>query len=270
MRSRRKAGFLALLAGALVAGVLLALTGVAGARTADKPGKGKGRAKVTLCHKGHTIRVGAPAVPAHLRHGDTLGPCGAAAPARGTATLTVIKHVVNDNGGTKSASDFTLTINGVSASGPNSFAGSETGVTKTITRLGAYSVTETLPAGYERIGVWPTCSGTIQPGQHKTCVITNSDVPATLTVIKHVVNNNGGTKTAPDFTMTISGVKAVGGNSFAGSEAGVTKTLSSVGSYSVGESSPPGYALTGTSADCFGTIAPGQHKTCTLTNDDLP
>jgi Prealbumin-like fold domain len=89
-------------------------------------------------------------------------------------------------------------------------------------------------------------------------------------VIKHVVNNNGGTKTAPDFTMTISGVNAVGGNSFAGSEAGVTKTLSSVGSYSVGESSPPGYALTGTSADCFGTIAPGQHKTCTLTNDDLP
>jgi Prealbumin-like fold domain len=270
MRSRRNAGFLALLAGALVAGVLLALTGVAGARTADKPGEGKGRAKVTLCHKGHTIRVGAPAVPAHLRHGDTLGHCGAAAPARGTATLTVIKHVVNDNGGTKSASDFTLTINGVSASGPSSFAGSETGVTKTITSFGAYSVSETLPAGYERIGVWPTCSGTIQPGQHKTCVITNSDVPATLTVIKHVVNNNGRTKTAADFTITISGVTVAGGNSFAGSEAGVTKTLTSLGDYSVGESSPVGYVLTGTSADCFGTIVLGQHRTCTLTNDDLP
>ena len=32
--------------------------------------------KVTLCHKGkNTITVGAAAVPAHLRHGDTLGPC---------------------------------------------------------------------------------------------------------------------------------------------------------------------------------------------------
>jgi hypothetical protein len=32
--------------------------------------------KVTLCHKGKkTISVGASAVPAHQRHGDTLGPC---------------------------------------------------------------------------------------------------------------------------------------------------------------------------------------------------
>ena len=38
--------------------------------------------KVTLCHippgnpdAAHTITVGAPAVDAHLAHGDTLGPC---------------------------------------------------------------------------------------------------------------------------------------------------------------------------------------------------
>jgi hypothetical protein len=32
--------------------------------------------KVTLCHKGRvTISVGAPAEPAHLRHGDRLGVC---------------------------------------------------------------------------------------------------------------------------------------------------------------------------------------------------
>jgi hypothetical protein len=41
-------------------------------------------------------------------------------------------------------------------------------------------------------------------------------------------------------------VNAVGGNSFAGSEAGVTKTLTSVGAYSVDESSPTGYTLTTT------------------------
>lgn len=32
--------------------------------------------KVTLCHHGEkTISIGAGGVPAHLRHGDTLGPC---------------------------------------------------------------------------------------------------------------------------------------------------------------------------------------------------
>ena len=34
-----------------------------------------GQPKVTLCHKGKTITVGAPAARAHLRHGDRLGPC---------------------------------------------------------------------------------------------------------------------------------------------------------------------------------------------------
>jgi len=31
--------------------------------------------KVTICHKGNTIRVGRPAVRAHLDHGDTIGTC---------------------------------------------------------------------------------------------------------------------------------------------------------------------------------------------------
>jgi len=42
--------------------------------------------KVTICHRTgpkrsprfHTIRVSESAVPAHLRHGDALGPCGSA------------------------------------------------------------------------------------------------------------------------------------------------------------------------------------------------
>jgi hypothetical protein len=35
----------------------------------------KGQEKVTLCHNGHPITVAAPAVPAHLEHGDLVGVC---------------------------------------------------------------------------------------------------------------------------------------------------------------------------------------------------
>jgi hypothetical protein len=42
---------------------------------AARNGKGGGRAKVVLCHKGKTLTVGAPARAAHLRHGDNLGAC---------------------------------------------------------------------------------------------------------------------------------------------------------------------------------------------------
>jgi len=42
-------------------------------------GQGGGQNKVTICHQGdegpETITVAAPAIPAHLAHGDTLGPC---------------------------------------------------------------------------------------------------------------------------------------------------------------------------------------------------
>ena len=40
-----------------------------------KKGQGKGQDKVTICHKGQTIQVAAPAVKAHLKHGDSLGAC---------------------------------------------------------------------------------------------------------------------------------------------------------------------------------------------------
>ena len=31
--------------------------------------------KIIVCHNGHTIRVNEKALPAHIAHGDTLGPC---------------------------------------------------------------------------------------------------------------------------------------------------------------------------------------------------
>jgi len=42
--------------------------------------------KVTICHKGHTITISRSALPAHLRHGDTIGPCGGVAGASASRT----------------------------------------------------------------------------------------------------------------------------------------------------------------------------------------
>lgn len=100
-----------------------------------------------------------------------------------------------------------------------------------------------------------------------TCATPPPPAPATLRVIKTVVNNNGGTAVASDFTLNVTGTN-VSPNSFAGSVAGVDVTLDA-GSYSVTEPVvPAGYLQTG-SGDCSGTIAAGETKTCTITNDDI-
>jgi hypothetical protein len=41
----------------------------------EEHGRGWGQQKVTLCHKGKTLTVGAPALTAHLNHGDSKGVC---------------------------------------------------------------------------------------------------------------------------------------------------------------------------------------------------
>ena len=95
------------------------------------------------------------------------------------------------------------------------------------------------------------------------------ELTAHLVVIKHVINDEGGSAVAGDFTITVSGVTVVGGNAFPGAEApGTTKTLSSVGDYSVEETAGPAGYYVLYSADCSGTIALGETKTCTVTNND--
>ncbi|MDX6510824.1 MAG: hypothetical protein QOE36_328 [Gaiellaceae bacterium] len=177
--------------------------------------------------------------------------------------LTVVKHVINDDGGTGVAGDFTITVDDPGTN-PAAFPGSEAGTNVTVDP-GAYGVTEGAHAGYT-VSYSTDCNATLAIGQTKTCTITNDDIAPVLNVVKHVVNNNGGTAVAGDFQITVDD-PGTNPPSFPGAEAGTNVTVDP-GAYGVTEGTHPGYTVT-YSADCNATLAIGQTKTCTITNDDV-
>jgi len=132
---------------------------------------------------------------------------------------------------------------------------------------GTYTVSEgTEPAGYSWVSTTNGGSVTVTSGGSHDIYITNKQEAATLIVTKHVVNDNNGNGVAGNFTMNVTGTN-VSDASFPGEETGTTITLDA-GSYSVDEDSFPGYGKS-LGADCRGTIAFGETKTCTITNDDI-
>ncbi len=181
--------------------------------------------------------------------------------------LTVIKHVINDHGGTAIAANWTMNVTGADVSSTG-FSGQETpGVTVTLD-AGAYSVDESGGVPNYTKSLSADCSGTIAIGESKTCTITNDDIQPSLTIIKNVVNDHGGTAVVGNWTMDIAGTD-VSSTGFPGQGSPGVKIGLDAGAYSVSESGgPSGYAAS-FSADCSGTIAIGETKTCTITNDDI-
>jgi uncharacterized repeat protein (TIGR01451 family) len=182
------------------------------------------------------------------------------------AHLIVIKHVINDDGGLKDAADFSTTISGVSTVNPTASGAESPGVDNILTTVGSYSVDEGAHDGYSKT-LSADCTGTIALGQTKTCTITNDDIAPQLTVIKHVINDNGGSAVSGDFTMNVTATNPSDASFPGVDNSGTTITLNA-GSYSVSETGPSGYSESD-SQDCTGTIAVGENKTCTITNDDI-
>ena len=87
-----------------------------------------------------------------------------------------------------------------------------------------------------------------------------------LYVITNVINDNGGSAVASDFSVSVSG-NDPRPESFPGDEERV-RVLLKDGSYDVSVSGPVEYTSS-FSADCSGTILLGEKKTCTVTNDDI-
>jgi len=190
-----------------------------------------------------------------------------------TGTVTIIKNVVNDDGGTAVAGDFTLLFNHENAEGTTIFQGDASGTVFTLANGESYNVTENPPANYQA-SFGEGCGGVAVGGEDIVCVVTNNDVEggggeegrtATLIIQKIVVNDNGGQRVSGDFMISLSGNNP-SVTLFPGDASGTVVTLEP-GAYSVEEADPANYQKS-IGANCSGTIAAGETKTCVITNDD--
>lgn len=182
-----------------------------------------------------------------------------------TAQLTVIKQIVNDNGGNNVVPDFQLFIdNGISEVGVTS------GV-QTEVLADTYTVTETGISGYvASFSGDCDASGqiTLNPGDVKTCTITNNDLPGNITLIKNVVNNNLGTATSNSaWGLRIDG-NIVPNNTSVGVTANAAHSINEDGRTGYHFVSITGHAKCPAVLGGTATLDEGEAITCTITNDD--
>ena len=184
---------------------------------------------------------------------------------RPTGKLTVVKVVVNNNGGNNVVSDFALSVfDGIVSTGVVSSA-------TTTLPVGNYFVSETGVSGYQA-SFSGDCDvvGQVSIGlnDNKTCVITNTELPASITLIKNVTGT--GTLASP----TIFGLKIDGNLVLNNTSVPVTSNTP----HTINETGFAGYSfvnITG-NAKCpvvlggTATLNEGEAITCTITNNKTP
>src|SRR3989338_8179396 len=179
--------------------------------------------------------------------------------AEQATTLTVIKEVINNNGGNAQVVDFILSISGV---------GSVTSGVPVPLAPGDYTVEEDGLSGYDD-SFSGDCDSvgevTLNVGDNLTCTITNDDLPAILTLTKIVLGCTAGPN---DFDPSIDGNVVSSGSS---------TPVNSNTALVINEISLPNYSFIGFGGDAacseltfLGdtiTLSEGQSVSCTLTND---
>jgi hypothetical protein len=202
-------------------------------------------------------------------------------------TINIVKDAT-PNGSTS----FPFTASGLTSPSPDSFNLVDDGTTaNTKTYLdvvpttdggGPYSAAEgTLPTGWSLTGAScdngsPVTAITVSRGQTVTCTFTNVE-QAKLHVIKVVNNTHGGTLAPGNFTVHVqtgSPLADVTGSPHAGQASPGTLYSVDPGTYTVSENTPPtGYQQVSIVCDGVATatitLAPGDDKTCTITNADI-
>jgi len=189
-------------------------------------------------------------------------------------TLHVVKFVVNNSGGTATASAFNLHVklSGTDVAGSPAVGTVAPGTSYSLS-AGTYVVSEDANNTSYASSFSGDCDSSgnviLSLGDNKTCTITNNDIepivvlPATINVIKTVINDNGGIKTIASFPLFVNGTLVT---------SGVTNIFAAPATYTVTETSDSNYTRT-FSGDCdingqLNLIA-GDHKTCMITNNDI-
>ena len=189
-----------------------------------------------------------------------------------TAHLKIEKHVTNDNGGSASASDFTLSAIS-STDTVSGLGGAEDDVAP-----GVYTLSESSLAGYAA-GSWSCTGGTLVGNQltlaantSVTCSITNDDQPAHLQLVKYV----SGGSVAPTW-FTLSATKS-GNSTPSVSGPGGASGYVNAGTYALSETTHPAYTAgawsctNGVSVGAGSSISLGlnQSTVCSITNTYVP
>ena len=119
--------------------------------------------------------------------------------------------MVNDNGGTATVADFTLTADGTGSNDLSGTSPVDTGAGLQRRHLGPERDRTLRRLHGQRLGLrrWHPgrCDATSPSalGGEATCTITNDDIAPKLHLRKVVVNDNGGTATVANFTLTANG-----------------------------------------------------------------
>ena len=184
------------------------------------------------------------------------------------ATIIVHKNVVKPDGTTEvvDTTEFTALLNNLD---PKTIA---EGTNATYSELtpGIYTITEQnpLPTGYALVSITDDDASTpegqvsVTSGNTNNVYITNRQLTANLTLVKHLPNDDGGTAVEGNFNVYIDGVQTTWGSHDVDPD-----------SYVVSEDALAGYTPSIWSNDCDAqgnvTLLPGQSKTCEITNDDI-
>ncbi len=200
-------------------------------------------------------------------------------------TLSLTKNLVNDHGGNLAITDFDIAIAGTEVvSGVATTVGANAPITISELDIDGYdegtwacSDANTLTTGLPTAGAATGVDVTLAPGSVVDCVITNDDIQPTLTLVKTLVNNNGGNNTVEDFDISIDGVEVIN-SAVTPVTANTPITISELdlngyteGTWSCVDANnltttlPTAGLATSTSL----TLLPGSEVTCSITNDDL-
>lgn len=230
--------------------------------------------QITLLPRVRLIKVLSPTTDTG-RFNLSVSPNVAAAIGPGTPSVTDVGH----NGTTGFVPvPFTTAITVQETAGTGTTLADYTSVLSCVNRLGVSVATGTTSAGFTSMTSAPAAAPTVPAAPANsdtseiTCTATNTRQP-TLTLVKQVVNDNGGTRTIADFPLTATGPTPITGVS---GTAAVTSRVVSPGAYVLSETTQNFY--TASAWSCVGgslsgstlTLTTGQSATCTITNNDNP